>query len=62
MAKNLPAPLPDDSGEFLFYQTEDGQTRIDVRVAEETVWLPQRLIAELFQIAVPTVNVTVHGQ
>lgn len=56
MAKNLPAPLPDDAGEFLLYQTEDGQTRIDVRVAEETVWLTQRDMAELFQTSVPNVN------
>ncbi len=63
MPSNLPAPLPDDelpenTGEFLFYQTEDGQTRIDVRVAEETVWLPQRLMAELFQTTPQ--NVTQH--
>lgn len=56
MARNLPAPLPDDAGEFILYQTEDGQTRIDVRVAEETVWLTQRDMAELFQTSVPNVN------
>ena len=56
MAKNLPAPLPDDAGEFLLYQTEDGQTLIDVRVADETVWLSQRHIAELFQKDVRTIS------
>lgn len=61
MAKNLPAPQPDDdsprsAGQFLLYQTEDGQTRIDVRVAEETVWLTQRDMAELFQTSVPNIN------
>jgi hypothetical protein len=66
MAKNLPAPLPDDespesAGEFLLYQTEDGQTRIDVRMADETVWLSQRHIAELFEITVPTVNEHLKG-
>lgn len=41
---------------FLFYQTEDGQTRIDVRVEGETVWLSQKLMAELFQKDVRTIN------
>jgi hypothetical protein len=45
---NLPA-LPDDPGEFILYQTEDGLTRVDVRVFEETVWLSLGQIAELFQ-------------
>ncbi len=54
MSKNLPAPLPDDespenTGQFLLYQTEDGQTRIDVRMADETVWLSQKAMADLFQ-------------
>lgn len=49
MTENLPVPAPDDSGEFILYQTEDGQTRIDVRMADETVWLSQKAIADLFQ-------------
>lgn len=34
---------------FLLYQTEDGQTRIEVRLQDETVWLSQAAITELFQ-------------
>jgi hypothetical protein len=34
---------------FLLYQTEDGQTRIDVRMHDETVWLSLNQMAELFQ-------------
>lgn len=49
MTEILPVPAPDDSGEFILYQTEDGQTRIDVRMADETVWLSQKAIADLFQ-------------
>jgi hypothetical protein len=49
MTENLPVPAPGDSGEFILYQTEDGQTRIDVRMADETVWLSQKAIADLFQ-------------
>lgn len=36
-------------GEILFYQTEDGSTRIDVRLQDETLWLTQMQMAELFQ-------------
>jgi len=35
--------------QFLIYQTDSGQTKIDVRFENETVWLTQALIAELFQ-------------
>ena len=34
---------------FILYQTEDGGTRVQVRLQDETVWLPQQQIAELFQ-------------
>jgi hypothetical protein len=30
-----------DNSEILMYQTEDGQTKIDVRIENETVWLTQ---------------------
>jgi hypothetical protein len=36
-------------GEFLLYQTEDGRTRLEVRVQDETVWLSLNQLAELFQ-------------
>ncbi len=35
--------------QIIIYQTEDGQTRIDVRLENETVWLTQAQMAELFQ-------------
>lgn len=38
-----------DPGEIILFQTEDGQTRIDVRLVGETVWLSAGQIAELFQ-------------
>ena len=34
---------------FLIYQAENGAIRIDVRFEDETVWLTQQLMAELFQ-------------
>jgi len=43
-------------GEIILYQTEDGQTRIECRFAEKTVWLTQRLLADLYQVGVNTIN------
>jgi hypothetical protein len=35
--------------EILMYQTEDGDIKVDVRIEDETVWLTQAQMAELFQ-------------
>jgi len=37
-----------DLGEVIMYRTEDGKTALDVRLAEETVWLSQAQLAKLF--------------
>jgi hypothetical protein len=58
MSKNLPTPAPDPSGDFILYQTEDGATRIEVRLECETVWLSQKAMAELFQTTPQ--NITMH--
>jgi hypothetical protein len=42
--------------ELILYQTEDHRTRIEVRLENETVWLTQKLLAELFQKDVRTAN------
>ncbi len=39
----------DNLGEIIIYQTEDGLTKLDVRMEDETVWLTQQQMAELFQ-------------
>ena len=44
--------------EFLLYQSEDGQTRIEVRLENETVWLNQLTMTELFQTSKQ--NVSLH--
>jgi hypothetical protein len=44
------------TGEIVLYQTEDGRTRVECRFADETLWLSQALIAELFQIAPQSVT------
>ena len=43
---------------IVIYQTEDGQTQIDVRLENETVWLTQAQMAELFQTTKQ--NVSLH--
>lgn len=49
------APQP---GEFLLYETEDGRTRVECRFAEDTLWLSQAMMAELFQTSPQ--NITLH--
>jgi hypothetical protein len=45
-------------GELLVYQTEDGQVKLDVRLENESLWLTQPLMAELFQTSIP--NISMH--
>lgn len=47
---------PPPSSEIVFYQGEDGRSRIQVRLDGGTVWLTQRLLAELYQKDVRTIN------
>lgn len=41
--------MNENQGEIVIYQTDDGDTKIDVRFVDETVWLTQQQMAELFQ-------------
>lgn len=47
---------PPGASEILFYQGEDGRGRVQVRLDQGTVWLSQRLLAELFDKDVRTIN------
>ena len=42
--------------QIVIYQTEDGQTQIDVRMDNDTVWLTQAQIAELFGTKRPAIT------
>src|SRR3989339_336860 len=44
------------SSKIIIYQTEDGQTKIDVQFQDETVWLTQDQMAELFEKSKSTIN------
>ncbi|MFA4825965.1 MAG: virulence RhuM family protein [Methanoregula sp.] len=53
-----PVPEPVTRSRILFYQSENGTSRIEVRLEEGTVWLTQALIADLYQTTVP--NISIH--
>ncbi|MBK6919382.1 MAG: virulence RhuM family protein [Deltaproteobacteria bacterium] len=42
--------------DIILYQTEDGRTRVQCRFADDTLWLTQLQMAELFQTSVPNIN------
>ena len=44
--------------QIIIYQTEDGNTKLEVRLDNETVWLTQKMMAELFQTTPH--NITIH--
>jgi hypothetical protein len=53
MSDNLPDSV--DSN-ILIYQSDSGETRLEVRLQDETVWLSQKMMAQLFQKDVRTIN------
>ena len=46
----------ENKSNIILYSTEDGKTKIDLKLDNETVWLTQKQIAELFDISIKTVN------
>jgi len=49
--------MEENNSQIIIYQTESGKTKLDVRFQDETVWLTQKLMAELFQTSVPNINI-----
>ncbi|MBU2447279.1 MAG: virulence RhuM family protein [Bacteroidetes bacterium] len=52
MSKKSNAP----TGEIILYSSEDGQVKVEVVFQDETVWLSQKKMAELFNVEVHTIN------
>ena len=50
--------MEENKSQIIIYQTENGETKLDVRFHDETVWLTQKLMAELFQTTPQ--NITIH--
>jgi hypothetical protein len=48
--------IRNSTAEFLIFTRQAGEDGIEVRVADETVWLTQKLMAALFDVTVPTIN------
>ena len=48
-------------GEIVLYQTEDGQVRIECRFEDETIWLTQNLMAELYQTTKQNISLHVRN-
>jgi hypothetical protein len=51
---------PRPASEIVFYQAEDGRSRVQVRLEGETVWITQALMAELYQSTKQ--NISLHIQ
>ena len=56
MTENGKLSAEEPKGELLVYRSEDGQIKLEVRLENETIWLSQKLMAELFQKDVRTIN------
>ena len=52
MNKNLPSR----QSNFLFYTAADGKVKVDVFIKDETVWLTQKAMAELFGVKIPAIS------
>lgn len=51
----------DNHGEMLIYQTEDGLTKIDVNMQDETVWLSQAEMTKLFQTTKQNISLHINN-
>ena len=50
--------MTNNNSQILIYQTKAGDTKVEVRLENETVWLTQKLMSELFQTS--SQNITIH--
>jgi hypothetical protein len=56
MKKENKLQIRNSTAEFLIFTRQAGEDGIEVRVADETVWLTQKLMGALFDVTVPTIN------
>ncbi len=54
--KSKPVEQRKSQGEIILFQADDGQTKVQVRLEENTVWLTQKTLSNLYQISVSSVN------
>ena len=48
--------IRNSTAEFLIFTSQAGEGSIEVRVEDESIWLTQKLMAELFDVTIPTIN------
>jgi len=48
--------IPNQQSQLIIYQSESGNTKIDVRLENENVWLTQKSMSELFDTSIPNIN------
>jgi len=58
MSQKLLKKIP---SQILIDQTEKGRTKLEVRLEEETVWLTQKDMAELYQTSLPNINIHIQN-
>ena len=46
----------EQESDTILYQTDDGKAKIEVRLVNESAWLTQKMMADLFQTSVPNIN------
>ncbi len=56
LARSIMPDVPLAQSSLILYQTEDGRTHVQCRFEDESIWLTQIQLAELFQTSVPNVN------
>ncbi|MBU2623061.1 MAG: virulence protein [Proteobacteria bacterium] len=61
MSKDLVLRSDPSKGKFLVYEAEDGRVKIDVRLEDETVWLTQQLMADLFQTSQQSISLHIQN-
>jgi prophage maintenance system killer protein len=61
MAKNIDKIKSTDKGEIILYRSPDGKAALDVRLEQETVWLNQRQMAELFDKDTDTIGLHIRN-
>jgi len=56
MMEEKRASIRNSTAEFLIFTGQSGENSIEVRIAEESVWLTQKLMGVLFEVSIPTIN------
>ena len=56
MSKDLDLQKYNSNTEFLLYKTPNGEVKVDVLLQNENIWMPQKKIAELFDVNIPAVS------